>query len=109
MTGETRIVDWILADFLTTILPNIVGEPTRESIIELHQIIISKAAYIASNLGGGLHGRLELTMDVENYLAQTVHTFAPPHNLGDYLPTMGTTKEQTLRMERLWKYKALFR
>ena len=35
---------------------------------------------MASNLGGGQHGHLSLTMTTEDYLTQLGHVFVPPHN-----------------------------
>ena len=65
------------------ILPNIFGEPTRESIIDIDQLISGNTTSVASNLGGGWHGHLALTMTMEDYLDQTGHVFVPPHNHGD--------------------------
>ena len=57
------------AYFPTPILPKIVGEPTREALIDLHRIISGNAASAASNLRGGRHGHLALMMTAEDYLA----------------------------------------
>ena len=39
MAGETNSVKVFLADFTTPISTNIVGEPTSESLIEIHRLI----------------------------------------------------------------------
>ena len=67
-------------DLLTPILLKIGGDPTREALIELHQLISGNAASVASNIGGGRHGHLALTMTKEDYLAQTYYAFVPPYN-----------------------------
>ena len=109
MAGATSSVEGVLADFPIPILPKIVGEPTREALIDLHRILISNAASIVSNLGGGHHDHLALTMTADDYLAQTGHTFVPPHNPGDYPPTLGTAQEQTLGTEIFRQNQVLFR
>ena len=37
------------------------------------------------------------------------HTFVPPHNLGDHLPTLITPQEKTLVTESFNKNQAMFR
>ena len=58
----TSSIEGVLADFPTPILPKIGGEPTREGLIDIHRFISGNAASVASNIGGGLHGHLALTM-----------------------------------------------
>ena len=41
------------------------------------------AASVASNLRGGRHGHLALTITAEDYMEQTGFAFVPPHNSGD--------------------------
>ena len=83
MLGTSNSAKGVLADFLMPILPNIVGEPTRESLIEIHQLISENAASMASNIGEVWHDHLALTMTVEEYLSQAGHAFVPPHNPND--------------------------
>ena len=64
---------------------------------------------VASNLVGGRHGNLALTMTKEEYLSQTGYAFVPPHNPVNYPPTMGTAQEQALRTKRFRQNKALFK
>ena len=58
-------VEGVLVDLLTLILSNIDREQTREGLIDLHQLIIGNAASVASNLRGGQHVNLVLTMTAE--------------------------------------------
>ena len=53
MEGSTSNIKGVLADFLTPLLPKIIIEPSRDVLIELHQLLSSNAASFASNLGGG--------------------------------------------------------
>ena len=62
MVGATSSVEGVLEEFLTSILPKISGEPTREGLIEIHILISGNAASMASNLGGGRHKHLLLKM-----------------------------------------------
>ena len=83
-------------------LPNIVGKPTREAVINIHRLLISNAASVAFSLRGvggggcgvwgGRYGNLALTMATEDYLSQTGHTFAPPQNPVNYPPNLGTAQ-----------------
>ena len=72
MAGSTSSFKGVLMDFLTPILRNIDGEPTREVLIEIHRLIIGNAASVASNLRGCRHGHLALTMTDEYYRAHTL-------------------------------------
>ena len=83
MAGAKSSVKGVLADFLTTILPNIGREPTREVLIKIHHFISGNAASVASNLGGGRHRHLALMMTSEEYTEQTGFTYVPMHNPGD--------------------------
>ena len=58
MAGKTSIVEGVLADFPTPILPNIGKEPTREALIDLHRLVSENATYMTWNLGGGWHSTL---------------------------------------------------
>ena len=51
---------------------------------------------MASNLRGGQHGHLALTMMAEEYMEQTGFTFVPPHNPYNYPQSMGSAQEQAL-------------
>ena len=92
MTDTANSVKAFLTDFLTPILPNIVGELTRESLINIHRLISGNIESVMLNLGGGWNGHLVLTITAEDYLAQTCHSFVPPHRLG-YHPLIMVTAQ----------------
>ena len=92
MAETTSSVKRVLADFSTPIIPNIVGDPMIEVLIELHCLISINMASVASNLRGGRNGHLALTMTAEYYMAQTGYEFVPPHNPVNYPPTMGNVQ-----------------
>ena len=69
MVEETSSFEGVLADFPTPILPNIGGEPTREAMVYLHLLVSGNAASVVSNLGGGRHVHLTLTMTSKEYKA----------------------------------------
>ena len=71
MAGARSSVEGILADLPTPILPKIVGEPTREGMINIYRLISGNAASVALNLGGGGHGHIALTMTAEEYMEYT--------------------------------------
>ena len=83
MVGATSSADVVLADFLIPILPKIGGEPTREGLIDINQLISGNAASVVSNLRGVQYGHLALTMTAEKYMEQTPFAFVPPHNPDD--------------------------
>ena len=96
MSGATRSVKGVLTDLPTPIFTNIPGEPTREALIEIHIIIRLNAASVASNLDGGLHGHLPLTLAAYDYLEQTGHEFTLAHNPGNYPPTLGIVQDHMI-------------
>ena len=63
MVGTANITKGVFMDFLTPLLIKFGGDLTRESLIELHQLISGNAASVASNIGGGRHGHLALTIN----------------------------------------------
>ena len=63
MVGIANSTKGVFMDLLTPILLKIGGDPTREALIELHQLISGNAASVASNIGGGRHGHLALTIN----------------------------------------------
>ena len=48
-------------------------------------------------------------MTSKYYAAHMVFVFVPPHNPGNYPPTMGNAQDQALGTEKFWKNQALFR
>ena len=83
MVGTSNSTEGVFMDFLTQILLNIGRDTTREALIELHHLISGNAASVASNIGGGWHRHIALTMTEEDYLAQTDYAFVPLYNPGD--------------------------
>ena len=95
--GETSRVEGVLADFPAPILPKIGGELTIEPLKDLHILVSGNVASVESNLGGGEHGHLTLTITAEKYLAQMGYKFLPPHNPGNYPPTIGNRPRTSAR------------
>ena len=93
MLGATSSVEGVLKDFQTKILPKISGEPTREALIDLYELISGNEASMASKFIGGRHGHFVLTMTAEEYMEHTGYAFVPTHNPCDYPPTTGTAQE----------------
>ena len=67
MAGAMSRVEGVLMNLSTPILPKIDGEPTREVLININQLISGNAASVASKLGGGRHIHLALTMADKEY------------------------------------------
>ena len=109
MPWGTSRVKVVLADFLTPILLKIHREPTREGLIDIHQLIGGNMASVALNLGGGQHRHLALSMTSEEYMEQTGFAFVLTHNPGDYPQSMGSAQEQALGTEKFRQNQALFR
>ena len=83
MAWKTISVEGVLEDFPTPIIPMIRKEPTRETLIYLHQLISGNEACVASNLGVIRHGYLTLTITAKEYISQTGYAFVPLHNPGN--------------------------
>ena len=109
MSGEKTSIKGFIADFLTPIITNIGGEPTREKLIKLHRSISGNIASVLSNLGGGRHKHLALKMTSEDYVAHTRFEFVPLHNLDYYPPTIGNARDQGRGSENLRQNQAQFR
>ena len=73
-------INGVLTEFPTPKLPNIDGEPKRETLIKLHRLITGNAASVPLNLEGGRHGHLALTMTAKYYTEHTGYAFVPLHN-----------------------------
>ena len=71
-------------------------EPTREALIDLHQLISRNTAFVESNFGGALHRNCALKIAAEEYMKQTSYALVPPYSSGDFPPTVGTTQEKGL-------------
>ena len=81
--GSTSSIKGVLVDLLTPTISNIIREPAREALIDIHFIISSNAESSVSDLGGGRHDHLASTMSLDYYLNHMEHTFIPPPNPGD--------------------------
>ena len=101
-------VEVVLWDVLMPIITKINGEPIREGLIDIHQLIISNAVLVTSNLGGGWHGHLELTMRAKDYMEHRGFAFLLPHNPGNIPQSIGSVQEQVLGTEKFQKNQALF-
>ena len=71
-------------------------------------MISGNAASVASNLGGGRHGHLTLTMTSKDYMEQTGFAFVPPHNPGNYPQIIWSAQEQALGTEKYRQNQTLF-
>jgi hypothetical protein len=60
----------------------IVGQPTYETLAEVHLKLNTNAASVQSNLGNGLLGLLFLTVTLAVYNTQSAIAFIPPANPG---------------------------
>ena len=100
VTGAASTVEGVLANFPTPILLNIARKSTREDLIYIHIIISANEASVVSNLRGGHHVHLNLTMAVEDYLGHMARAFVPLHKPGDYPPRVGTSQERALSTKR---------
>ena len=100
MVGATSSIEGVLADFLTPILPNIDVKPTIEGLVNTHQLIRGDVELVSSNLGGGQHGHLALTMTSKDYSAWTGFVFVPPQNLVYYPPNTENAQDQALGTEK---------
>ena len=74
-------LDKVIKSFLhPTILP-IVGQPTYETLAEIHLELNTNAASVHSHLGNGQLGLLYLTVLPDFYLTQSATPFVPPANV----------------------------
>ena len=91
------------------ILPKIDKKPTREELIDLHQLISGNAASVVSYLRGGQQEHLALKIKAEEYMEQIRSAFVLPYNPCKYPQSMGNSQEQALGTEKFRKDQALFR
>ena len=81
-TSNIPSVDDIRSSFPQPTVLTIEGEPTYESIKNLHDVLKSNAASVPSTLGGGAHGLLGLVLIPAVYQAVTGAVFTRPNNPG---------------------------
>ena len=68
-------IEGIIEGFPHPIIPKHTGYPTYESIADTHLKLNANAASVYSELGGGQHGLLYLTLSNETYHTLTKHNF----------------------------------
>ena len=78
----TSLQDKIVQGFPYPTLDCIVGIPTYETISELHSQLNAISASVQSNLGGGAHGHLTLTVKPSVYNTLSATPFIAPVNPG---------------------------
>jgi hypothetical protein len=92
----------IVGSFPNPTLPPIVGLPTYTTIAEMHLLLNQNAASVDSNLGGGQHGLLGLTVSPAIYATVSPVLFVLPAHPGQHpvhLP--GATAAQISEANRL--------
>ena len=75
-------VENITESFTTPNITKVSGEPTYKTIKDVEKKIITNAASIPSELGGGGHGFLGLVLNPHKYITVTGHVFQPFQNPG---------------------------
>ena len=75
-------VDNIKENFPEDPIPRIQGEPSFETIAEVHRVLNSNASSVPTMLGGGRHGYLGLTITHAAYVTLTGQAFVYPINPG---------------------------
>ena len=94
----------ILDKFPFPVTPKIIGEPNFESLREVQRKLSNNAGSIQTNLGGGQHGYLALTVRPDIYFGLTGQVFAPPNDPGPYpIIPPGATNAQINAIERTQK------
>ena len=78
MDGATSSIKRVIANFTTPILFNIDREPTREALINIHQLISVNALSVESNIVGGRHIHLAQTMTAREYMNEVFYTTVHP-------------------------------
>ena len=102
MSSAAPTVEAIKEGFPHQSIPKQPGEPTYESIRTIHRLLKANAASMPSDLGGGAHGLLGLTLNGTVYTAVTGHVFTLPVFPGS-TPTIParSTGDVTRRIERI--------
>ena len=57
------------------------GQPNRSNLMEIHNNLWKNTASVHSNLGGGNHGSLAITIGAQDYLVQMGHSSIAPIEL----------------------------
>jgi hypothetical protein len=80
MTASTP--DKLIAGFLYSSLPKVIGEPTFKDLKLIRRLLNTNAMSVASYEGGGCHGHLGIIMTNEEYFIVAVDVFPVPKNPG---------------------------
>ena len=96
--------DKIIENFSHPTIPPIVGQPTYESLTELHLKLNTNAASVHSNRGNGQFGLIYLTLKPQVYATLSTVPFVPPANPGQNpnIP-LGATGPQIAEYRRAHK------
>ena len=72
----------------------IIGQPNQSNLMDLNKNLCEYTASVHSNLGGGNHGFLAISIGKKDYLVKTSHAFIAPINQGNYpnIQAHGTIK-----------------
>ena len=87
MAYTSLYVKKIKVDFQNPTLPHIIGEHTREKLIQAHRKLCDRASSIPLKTDSGMHGHPTLVIYNQYYLFQTGTEWVVPHNLVDYPPS----------------------
>jgi hypothetical protein len=97
-------VESLISSFPHPTIPPIQGQPTYESITDVTRLLNTNAASIHSELGGGNHGHLILTISAAVYTTLSPTVFIAPANPGpNVIIPAGATAPQISAATRLHK------
>ena len=104
-------VESIKESFPYPVIAKTPGRPTFETISEIHSKLKANASSIHSELGGGSHGLLGLTLQPGTYTVLTGHVFQPPANPGTVaqIPPNSTGPQITSRVREHKEQLAIWR
>ena len=104
MATTAPTVETVKEGFPHQSIPRQPGEPTYETIHAIHAILKANAASVASELGGGAHGLLDLTLPNTTYTPLSGVAFTRPANPGitPVIPAR-STGDTVRRIERQHK------
>ena len=92
----------IMGAFPNPSLTPIIGLPTYAAIAELHLLLNQNAASVDSDLGGGQHGHLALTVSAAVYATISAIPFVAPINPGPHpIQAPGATAAQIAEANRI--------
>ena len=84
-------------------LTKIHGEPTYDTLKQLHNQLKANATTVPSNLGGGQHGHLGLVLTPTKYALISQTPFVKPAHPGVYVPDPNNTQHMQLTLEKAHK------